>query len=360
MLYHLLFPLHQDFAVFNVFRYITFRAAYAALTALAMSLLLGPWVIRTLAGWRVGQLIRAEGPASHQVKAGTPTMGGLLILFCVAVPTLLWGRLDNRYLWLVLATTLAFGAIGFADDYLKLVRRRSLGLSGRWKFAAQVLAAFAFALALAALPGDGFETRVGLPFLKNVLLDLGWLYPPFVVLVLTGASNAVNLTDGLDGLATGTTLVVAAFYTVVTYLAGNAIFARYLQIVYVEGAGELAVFCGALLGAGMGFLWFNAHPASVFMGDTGSLALGAALGSVAVIAKHEVLLVLVGGVFVLEALSVMIQVLSFRLTGRRIFLMAPIHHHFEKLGWAESKIIVRFWIVAIIFALLSLSTLKLR
>jgi phospho-N-acetylmuramoyl-pentapeptide-transferase len=360
MLYHLLYPLHQDFAVFNVFRYITFRAAYAALTALAMSLLLGPWAIRTLAAWRVGQQIRAEGPASHQVKAGTPTMGGLLILFCIAVPTLLWGRLDNLYLWLVLLTTLAFGAVGFIDDRLKIVRRANLGLTARWKLVAQALIALAFAWALTTLPAPPFETRVGIPFFKNVLLDLGWLYLPFVVLVLTGASNAVNLTDGLDGLATGTTLVAASFYTVVTYLAGNAVFARYLQIAYVEGAGELTVFCGALLGAGMGFLWFNAHPASVFMGDTGSLSLGAALGSVAVVAKHEVLLVLVGGVFVIEALSVVIQVLSFRLTGRRVFLMAPIHHHFEKLEWAESKIIVRFWIVAVIFALLSLSTLKLR
>ena len=360
MLYHLLYPLHQDYAAFNVFRYITFRAAYAALTALAMSLLLGPRVIRTLALWRVGQQIRAEGPQSHQVKAGTPTMGGLLILFCVTVPTLLWGRLDNLYLWLTLLTTLAFGAVGFADDWLKIVRRRSLGLSGRWKLAAQVLISVAFALALSRFAAPDYETRVGIPFFKNVLLDLGWFYLPFVVLVLTGASNAVNLTDGLDGLAVGTTLVAVSFYTVVTYLAGNAVFAKYLQIVYVEGAGELTVFCGALLGAGMGFLWFNAHPAAIFMGDTGSLALGAALGSVAVVSKHEVLLVLVGGVFVIEALSVMIQVVSFRLTGKRVFLMAPIHHHFEKLEWAESKIIVRFWIVAIIFALLSLSTLKLR
>ena len=360
MLYHLLYPLHQDYAVLNVFRYITFRAAYAALTALAMSLLLGPWVIRTLAAWRFGQQIRAEGPASHQAKAGTPTMGGLLILFSTAVPTLLWGRLDNLYLWLALLTTLAFGAVGLADDWLKIVRRRSLGLSGRWKLAAQVVISVAFALALSTFAAPSYETRVGIPFFKNVLLDLGWFYLAFVVLILTGASNAVNLTDGLDGLAVGTTLVAVSFYTVVTYLAGNAVFARYLQIVYVEGAGELTVFCGALLGAGMGFLWFNAHPASIFMGDTGSLALGAALGSVAVISKHEVLLVLVGGVFVIEALSVMIQVLSFRLTGKRVFLMAPIHHHFEKLQWAESKIIVRFWIVAIIFALLSLSTLKLR
>lgn len=360
MLYHLLYPLHQDYAALNVFRYITFRAAYAALTALAMSLLLGPLAIRTLTAWRVDQQIRAEGPESHRSKAGTPTMGGLLILFCVTVPTLLWGRLDNLYLWLVLLTTLAFGAVGFADDRLKMIRRSPNGLSGRWKLAAQALIAVGFALALATLPAPAYETRVGIPFFKNVLLDLGWFYLPFVVLVLTGASNAVNLTDGLDGLAVGTTIVAASFYTVVTYLAGNAVFARYLQIVYVEGAGELAVFCGALLGSGMGFLWFNAHPASIFMGDTGSLALGAALGAVAVIAKHEVLLVLVGGVFVIEALSVMIQVLSFRLTGKRVFLMAPIHHHFERLGWVESKIIVRFWILAIIFALLSLSTLKLR
>ena len=360
MLYQLLYPLHQDYAALNVFRYITFRAAYAALTALAMSLLLGPLAIRTLAAWRADQQIRADGPESHQAKAGTPTMGGLLILFCVTVPTLLWGRLDNRYLWLVLLTTLGFGAVGFVDDRLKIVRRSSHGLSGRWKLAAQVLIGAAFALALSSLPAPAYETRVGIPFFKNVLLDLGWFYLPFVVLVLAGASNAVNLTDGLDGLAVGTTLVATSFYTVVTYLAGNAVFARYLQIVYVEGAGELAVFCGALLGSGMGFLWFNAHPASIFMGDTGSLALGAALGSVAVIAKHEVLLVLVGGVFVAEALSVMVQVLSFQLTGRRVFLMAPIHHHFERLGWAESKIIVRFWIAAIVFALLSLSTLKLR
>jgi phospho-N-acetylmuramoyl-pentapeptide-transferase len=246
------------------------------------------------------------------------------------------------------------------DDWLKIARRRSLGLKARWKIAAQVLIAVAFALALSRLAAPAFETRVGIPFFKNILLDLGWFYLPFVVLVLIGASNAVNLTDGLDGLAVGTTVVAVSFYTVVTYLAGNAVFARYLQIVYVEGAGELTVFCGALLGAGMGFLWFNAHPATIFMGDTGSLALGAALGSVAVISKHEVLLVLVGGVFVIEALSVMIQVVSFRFTGKRVFLMAPIHHHFEKLAWAESKIIVRFWIVAIIFALLSLSTLKLR
>jgi phospho-N-acetylmuramoyl-pentapeptide-transferase len=360
MLYHLLFPLHEQFAALNVFRYITFRAAYAALTALALSLLLGPWAIRKLTEYKIGQQIREEGPQTHLKKAGTPTMGGVLMLFCITVPTLLWGRLDNRYLWLVLLTTLGFGAVGFLDDWNKLTKRRSLGLTGRTKLLAQGLIALGLALALASQPAPHFETRVSIPFFKNVLLDLGWFYLPFVMFVVVGASNAVNLTDGLDGLAAGTTVVAASFFTVVTYLAGNFNFARYLQIVYVDGAGELTVFCGALLGAGMGFLWFNSYPATVFMGDTGSLALGAALGTVAVISKHEALLVLVGGIFVIEAVSVMAQVLSFKLTGRRVLRMAPIHHHFEQLGWSEPKIIVRFWIVAIVLALLSLSTLKLR
>lgn len=360
MLYHLLFPLHEQFAILNVFRYITFRAAYAALTALALSLLLGPWVIRKLTAYGIGQQIREEGPESHQTKAGTPTMGGVLILFCLTVPTLLWARLDNLYLWLVLLTTLAFGTVGFVDDWLKLVKQRNLGLTGRTKLLIQGLIALGLATALATLPLPAFETRVSIPFFKNVLLNLGWFYLPFVMLIVVGASNAVNLTDGLDGLAVGTTLVATSFFTIVTYLAGNIRFAKYLQIVYVEGAGELTVFCGALLGAGMGFLWFNAYPATVFMGDTGSLALGAGLGTVAVISKHEALLVLVGGIFVIEAVSVMVQVLSFKLTGRRVLRMAPIHHHFEQLGWSEPKIIVRFWIVAIILVLLSLSTLKLR
>ena len=360
MLYHLLFPLHEQFALFNVFRYITFRAAYATLTALALSLLLGPWVIHKLAAYKVAQQIREEGPQSHRQKAGTPTMGGLLMLFCIAAPTVLWARLDNLYLWLVLLTTLGFGAVGFLDDWLKFVKRRNLGLTGRTKLLAQGCIALGLAAALATQPLPPFETRVSMPFFKNVLLNLGWFYLPFVMLIVVGASNAVNLTDGLDGLAVGTTLVATSFFMIVTYLAGNARFARYLQIVYVDGAGELTVFCGALLGAGMGFLWFNAYPASVFMGDTGSLALGAALGTVAVISKHEVLLVLVGGIFVIEAVSVMAQVVSFKLTGRRVLRMAPIHHHFEQLGWSEPKIIVRFWIVAVVLALLGLSTLKLR
>lgn len=360
MLYHLLYPLHGKLAILNVFQYITFRAAYAALTALLIGFILGPWLIAKLSQYQIGQSIRKEGPSSHLAKAGTPTMGGLLILAALTVSTLLWARLDNPFVWMALFTTLAFGAVGFVDDYLKLLRHRNLGLQGRWKMAAQVLIGMALGLGLLHLTAGQFETRIAIPFFKEVLIDLGWLYVPFVILVVVGASNAVNLTDGLDGLAIGPTLVAASFYTVVVYLAGNANFSRYLQIVYVDGAGELTVFCAGLLGAGMGFLWYNAYPASVFMGDTGSLALGGALGAVAIISKHEILLVLVGGIFVIETVSVMIQVLSFRVSGRRVLKMAPLHHHFELLGWPEPKIIVRFWIIAIILALLGMSTLKLR
>jgi len=360
VLYHLLYPLHAKLAILNVFQYITFRAAYAALTALLISFILGPWLIRKLSQYQVGQSIRKEGPSSHLAKAGTPTMGGLLILAGITVSTLLWARLDNPFVWMALFTTLAFGAVGFVDDYLKLLRHRNLGLQGRWKIAAQVLIGMILGLSLLHLSAGQFESRIAIPFFKDVLIDLGWFYVPFVILVVVGASNAVNLTDGLDGLAIGPTLVAASFYTVVIYLAGNANFSRYLQIVYVDGAGELTVFCAALLGAGMGFLWYNAYPASVFMGDTGSLALGGALGAVAIISKHEILLVLVGGIFVIETVSVMIQVFSFRVSGKRVLKMAPLHHHFELLGWPEPKIIVRFWIIAIILALLGMSTLKLR
>jgi phospho-N-acetylmuramoyl-pentapeptide-transferase len=360
VLYHFLYPLHGDFALLNVFQYITFRAAYAALTALAVSLMLGPWLIEELQRHQIGQNIREEGPESHRTKAGTPTMGGALILAAITVSTLLWARLDNLYVWMALLTTLCFGAVGFLDDYLKISRGTNLGLPGRRKIAAQAVIALALGFCLIKVTGGQFETRISVPFLKNVLIDLGWFYVPFVVLVVVGASNAVNLTDGLDGLAIGPTLVAGSFYTVVVYLAGNVNFSGYLQIVYVEGAGELTVFCAALLGAGMGFLWYNSYPASVFMGDMGSLALGAALGTVAIIAKHEVLLVLVGGIFVIETVSVMIQVIAYRVSGKRVLKMAPLHHHFELLGWPEPKIIVRFWIIAIILALLSLSTLKLR
>jgi len=358
MLYHLLYPLRDQVALFNVFRYITFRAALAILTALIICWVLGPRFIRTLRRLSVGQNIRDVGPQAHQVKAGTPTMGGLLILTALIVPTLLWARLDNAYVWLVILITLAFGAIGFVDDFRKVKRKRNLGLSARGKFLLQVLAAALVGIALWLLPG--FNPTLAFPFFKQAVFNLGLFYIPFVVLVLVGSSNAVNLTDGLDGLAIGATIVAAATYAVFTYIAGNRVIAEYLQVAYVPGVGEVAVFCAALVGASLGFLWFNSHPAEVFMGDVGSLALGAAIGSVAVLAKQEIVLIMVGGLFVMEALSVILQVASFKLRGKRVFRMAPLHHHFELSGWAEPKVIVRFWILSILFALLSLSTLKLR
>ena len=361
MLFHLLAPLRDDFAIFNVVRYITFRTMMAVVTAVVLSLVCGPWFIRTLRRLSVGQNIRDVGPQSHQVKAGTPTMGGLLILFALLVPTLLWANLTNPYVWMAVGVTLSFGAIGFVDDFLKVRRRRNLGLSARGKFLAQVgVAALAGAL-LPLLPaGAPFSPTLAFPFFKQLVIHLGLLYVPFVVFVLVGSSNAVNLTDGLDGLAIGATLIAAATYAIFTYIAGNRVVAQYLQVQYVAGAGELTVFCGALVGASVGFLWFNSHPAEVFMGDVGSLALGGGIGIVAVIAKQELVLALVGGLFVLEAMSVILQVASFKLTGRRIFRMAPLHHPFELGGWAEPKVIVRFWILSGLFALLSLSTLKLR
>ncbi len=361
MLYHLLFPLRDHFAAFNVFRYITFRTAGAVVTAVLIALLLGPYFIRTLRRLSVGQNIRDVGPQSHQVKAGTPTMGGLLILLALIVPTLLWANLTNRYVWLAMGVTLAFGAIGFADDLLKVRRRRNLGLTARAKFLAQVgVAALAGALLMKLPAGAPFSPTLTFPFLKDLVIDLGVLYVPFVVFVLVASSNTVNLTDGLDGLAVGASLIAGATYAVFTYVAGNRVVAQYLQVAYVSGVGEVTVFCGALVGASMGFLWFNSHPAEVFMGDVGSLALGGAIGIVAVLAKQELVLALVGGLFVLEGLSVILQVASFKLRGKRIFRMAPLHHHFELAGWAEPKIIVRFWILAVLFALTALSTLKLR
>ncbi len=361
MLYHLLTPLRDDFAIFNVVRYITFRTMMAVVTAVVLSLLCGPWFIRTLRRLSVGQNIRDVGPQSHQVKAGTPTMGGLLILFALLVPTLLWANLTNPYVWTAVAVTLAFGAIGFVDDLLKVRRKRNLGLTARGKFLAQIAVAAVAGALLPLLPADApFSPTLAFPFFKQLVIHLGLLYVPFVVFVLVGSSNAVNLTDGLDGLAIGATMIAAATYAIFTYIAGNRVVAQYLQVSYVAGAGELTVFCGALVGASVGFLWFNSHPAEVFMGDVGSLALGAGIGIVALIAKQELVLALVGGLFVLEALSVIFQVASFKLTGRRIFRMAPLHHHFELGGWAEPKVIVRFWILAGFFALLSLSTLKLR
>ena len=361
MLYWLLYPLRDVIPAFNVFRYITFRVAAAVVTALLLSLIFGPRFIRTLRRLSVGQNIRDVGPQAHQVKAGTPTMGGLLILFAVIVPTLLWCDLRNVYVWLVMLVTLAYGAIGFADDYLKVRNRRNLGLTARTKFLLQILAGTALALTLLFLPSQyGFNPTLTFPFIKRLVLHLGYVYIPFVAFLLAATSNGVNLTDGLDGLAIGATAVAAATYAVFTYIAGNRVIANYLQIAYVPGVGEVAVFCGALVGAGLGFLWYNAHPAEVFMGDVGSLSLGAAIGSVAVLAKQEILLVVVGGLFVLEGLSVIIQVASFKLRGKRVFRMSPLHHHFELSGWAEPKIIVRFWLLSILFALLSLSTLKLR
>jgi phospho-N-acetylmuramoyl-pentapeptide-transferase len=361
MLFHLLYPLRDEIALFNVFRYITFRAAGAIVTALLLSWLLGPWFIRTLRRLSVGQNIRELGPQAHQIKAGTPTMGGLLILFSTLVPTLLWADLRNVYVWLVIAVTTGYGIVGFLDDYLKVRRGRNLGLTAGQKMLGQIIVGSGLGLALLFLPsGYGFNPSLTFPFLKQLVLNLGYLYIPFVILVLVGVTNAVNLTDGLDGLAIGATTVAAATYAVFTYVAGNRVIANYLQTSYVPGVGEVAVFCGALVGAGLGFLWYNSHPAEVFMGDVGSLSLGAAIGGVAVLAKQEILLVLVGGLFVLEALSVIIQVTSFKLRKKRVFRMAPLHHHFELSGWAEPKVIVRFWILSILFALLSLSTLKLR
>ncbi len=361
MLYWLLYPMAGRFPVLNVFRYITFRTAMSAVTALAVALVLGPAMIRYLRRAQIGQSIRAEGPTTHLTKAGTPTMGGLLILLAVVSATLLWMDLSNRFVWIGLATLVGVGAVGFADDWTKVARRRSLGLTGRGKLVPQFLVAIAVAFAIEQWAGHGaFSTVVSFPFLKKLLLDLGVLYIPFVAVVVVGSSNAVNLTDGLDGLATGAVGIAAGTYALLAYVTGNAVAARYLQIPFIPQSGELAVFCGALVGACLGFLWFNCHPADVFMGDVGALPLGAAIAAVAVMTKQEILLAIVGGLFVLEALSVIIQVASFKSTGKRVFKMAPLHHHFELMGWAESRVIIRFWILALLFAVLGLSTLKLR
>lgn len=360
MLYHLLYPLHEYFSVFNVFRYITFRTAYAVLTALLLSFLFGPLLIRWLRQRQIGQQIRSDGPQSHLGKAGTPTMGGLLIVPAVCIPTLLWADLTNKYIWMLLGATLGFGAIGLVDDYLKAVRRRSDGLRMYQKLLLQGGIAMVLSLLIYLDPLDPYSSMLHIPFLKQWLIDLGWFYIPFAAVVIVGSSNAVNLTDGIDGLAIGLVGIAAVANALLVYVSGHAVFANYLQVLYLPGIGELTIFCGALLGASLGFLWYNAYPAEVFMGDVGSLALGGALGTLAVITKHEVILAVVGGIFVFETLSVIAQVASFKLTGKRIFRMAPLHHHFELLGWPESKVIVRFWIAGIILALLSLSTLKLR
>lgn len=377
MLYWLLYlKLFHYFPPFRIFRYLTFRTAFASLTALFTGLIIGPLVINRLRDFQIGQYIREEGPKAHQKKAGTPTMGGVLIVISVVIPTLLWADLTNRFVWIAVLAATAFAAIGFTDDYQKVIHKRNLGLTARAKLGLQILTSALIAVALIAMQNRGlYSTKLVVPFLKQFHPDLVIdrlvhnpdLWPlaflpfiTFVVLVIVGASNAVNLTDGLDGLAIGCTVIAAGALTVLTYVSGHATFATYLELQKMPQVGELTIFCGAMVGASIGFLWYNAHPAEVFMGDVGSLALGGAIGTVAVMIKQELLLPFIGGVFVIEALSVILQVGSYKLRKKRIFKMAPIHHHFELIGWSESKIIVRFWIASLIFALFALTTLKLR
>ena len=377
MLYWLLYQkLFAYFPPFRIFRYVTFRTAFASLTALFMGLIIGPAIIRQLREFQIGQYIREEGPKAHQKKAGTPTMGGVLITIAIIVPTLLWADLSNPYIWMAVLSTIAFGAIGFADDYLKIVNKRNLGLTGRTKLLLQFLVACAVGIALVFLTAERqYSTHLMVPFVKQFRPDLVieslrhyphiWFlafmpFVAFVMLVLVGSSNAVNLTDGLDGLAIGCTVIAAGALTVLTYLSGHAVFSEYLELQKMPQVAELTIFCGAMVGSSIGFLWYNAHPAEIFMGDVGSLALGGAIGTVAVIIKQELLLPFIGGVFVIEAMSVILQVGSYKLRKKRIFKMAPLHHHFELAGWSESKIIIRFWILALIFALFALTTLKLR
>jgi len=362
MLFNLLAPLAEDFALFNLFRYLTFRTGGAVITALVISFVAGPAVIRWLRSRQVnGQPIREDGPESHLLtKQGTPTMGGALILLSLTLGTLLWADLGNAYVWAVMLVTAGFGLVGFADDYLKLTRRSHHGLPGKIKLLLEIVIAVVATVWIMSLTPAPLTSGLAVPFLKNLVVDLGWFFAPFAVLVMVGASNAVNLTDGLDGLAIVPIMIAAGCFALIAYLVGNTVFANYLQIHYVPGTGELAVFCGALVGASLGFLWFNAPPAMVFMGDTGSLSAGGAIGAISVVTKHELVLAIIGGLFVLEAVSVIVQVASFKLTGRRIFRMAPLHHHFEKLGWQEPTIVIRFWIIASILALAGLSTLKLR
>ena len=358
MLYHLLYPLHTVLGAFNVFRYITFRTVMAILSALILSFLLTPWLIQKLNEWRVKADKREDVPERHEAKKGTPTMGGFIILVATIIPTLLWADLKNSYIWIVTLALMLFGAIGFIDDMKKLRNQNSKGVPGRTKFLLEIL--FALIISVLIYSQGGFLPQLTVPFFKNVAPNLGVFYILLCILIIVGTSNSVNLTDGLDGLAIGPVLTVSATFILFAYLVGNVIFAQYLQIVYVKGAGELTILCGAMLGAGIGFLWYNAHPAELFMGDTGSLSLGAALGTIAVIIKQEILLLIVGGIFVMETLSVIIQVLSFKWRGKRVFKMAPIHHHFELKGWNEAKIVVRFWIVSVILGLIAITTLKLR
>jgi phospho-N-acetylmuramoyl-pentapeptide-transferase len=359
MLYDLLVPLAKDSIVFNVFRYITFRTAMATVTAIVISFVLGPWLIRRLRALQHGgETIREDTPERHRSKAGTPTMGGLVILAALLISTLLWTNLHNRYVWVLILCTAGFAVIGLLDDWKKL--RTKKGISAKQKFGAQIVLVTALMGWLYLWPPDGFTTGLAIPFFKGWILTLGWLWIPFALLVIVGSSNAVNLTDGLDGLAVGPIVMAGGAFAIICYLTGNFRAAEYLKILNVKGTGELTIFCGALVGAAVGFLWFNSYPAQVFMGDVGSLALGGAIGTLAVLTKAELLLPLIGGLYVVEAASVIIQVSYFKLTGKRFFRMAPLHHHYEMQGWPEPKIIVRFWIVSFMLALLALTTLKLR
>ena len=360
MLYTLLYSLHEWFSPLNVFRYITFRTSLAVVTAMLASLILGPWIIRRLKVLHMTQQIRDDGPKAHMGKAGTPTMGGLLIMLCILVSILMWGDLKNIYIWTMIVALVGFGVIGFFDDYLKILKRNHRGLRAYQKFGLQIALALAIGIFLYMNPKDPYADVLSVPFFKKWLFDLGLLYIPFSVIVMVGSSNAVNLTDGIDGLAIGLIAVAVLANGVLVYISGHKGLAQYLQVLYLPGTGELTVFCGAMFGAALGFLWFNSYPADVFMGDVGSLGLGGALGTLAVITKHEIVLAIVGGIFVIETISVMLQVASFKLTGKRVFKMAPIHHHFELKGWPEPKVIVRFWIIGIMLALLSLATLKVR
>lgn len=358
MFYHLLYPLHELFSFFNVFRYITFRTICSILTALLISFVIGPWLIKKLRAFQIQQVVREDVPSRHQAKNGTPTMGGSLILAAILLPTIFWSDLTNLYVWIVIFTTLAFGILGFLDDYKKMKDKKGIGIRARYKFPIQVILGLVISFLL--FTTIDHDSRLIFPFFKKVMPDLGDWYILFGMFVIVGSANAVNLTDGLDGLAIGPVLIASGTFMLFCYLAGNFKFATYLQIPFVKGGGELTVLCGAMVGSGLGFLWFNTYPAQVFMGDVGSLSLGAALGTIAVITKQEFLLVIVGGIFVIEALSVIIQVISYQLRKKRVFRMAPIHHHFELKGWAEPKIIVRFWIIGIILGLVAISTLKLR
>jgi len=360
MLFYLLYGLRDWFTPFNVFRYITFRTSLAVVTAAAITFLLAPWVIRWLQRMKMKQNVRDDGPQTHLGKQGTPTMGGILIIASIVATVLLWGNLSNRYIWIMLLSIVSYGLIGFVDDYLKVSKANPKGLGARYKFGFQIVVAAAISIFLYLNPTDQYATKLIMPFFKQLLFDLGVFYVPFAVLVIVGSSNAVNLTDGVDGLAIGLVGIAVLANGALVYVAGHAGLAKYLQVIYIQDVGELTVFCGAIFGASLGFLWYNTYPADVFMGDVGSLGLGGALGTLAVITKHEIVLAVVGGIFVVETLSVILQVASFKMTGKRIFRMAPIHHHFELKGWAEPKTVVRFWIVGIILALLSLSTIKLR